>query len=48
MVSGGYNGNTVFDCIYEVQLVPPFTVKTLSRMPKPRQCHCMEIFHAVC
>ena len=44
MVSGGYNGNAVSDCIHEVQLVPPYTVKTLSKMPEPRQRHCMEIF----
>ena len=44
MVSGGYNGNAVSDCIHEVQLVPPYTVKTLSRIPQPRQCHYMEIF----
>ena len=44
LVSGGYNGNTVSDCIHEVQLVPPYTVKTLSRMPEPRRHHSMEIF----
>ena len=44
MVSGGYIGNAVFDCIHEVQLVPPYTMKILSRMPEPRQHHCMEIF----
>ena len=44
MVSGGYNGNAVSDCIHEVQLVSPYTVKTLSRMPEPRQFHSMEIF----
>ena len=45
MVSGGHNGNAVSDCIHEVQLVPPYTVKTLSRMPELRRNHCMEIFH---
>ena len=44
MVTGGYDGNAVSNCIHEVQLVPPYTVKTLSRMPEPRQLHCMEIF----
>ena len=44
MVSGGLNENAVSDCIHEVQLVPPYTVKTLSRMPEPRQFHCMEIY----
>ncbi len=32
------------DCIHAVQLVPPYTVKTLSRMPEPRQGHGTEIF----
>ncbi len=45
MVTGGYDGNAVSDCIHEVQLVPPYSVKTLSRMPEPRQDHCMEIFN---
>ncbi len=44
MVTGGHDGNAVSDCIHEVQLVPPYAVKTLSRMPEPRQLHCMEIF----
>ena len=44
MVTGGYDGNATSDRIYEVQVVPPYTVKTLSRMPEPRQCHCTEIF----
>ena len=44
IVTGGSCGNAVSDCIHEVQLVLPYTVKTLSRMPEPRQCHGMEIF----
>ena len=32
------------DGIHEVQVVPPYTVKTLSRMPEPRQGHCTEIY----
>ena len=44
IISGGQNGNAVTGFIHEVQLVPPYTVKTLSRMPKPRQNHCMEIY----
>ena len=44
MVTGGYNGHATSDKIHEVQVVPPYTVKTLSRMPEPRQCHCTEIF----
>ena len=43
-VTGGHDGNTTSDKIHEVQVVPPYTVKTLSRMPEPRQCHCTEIF----
>ena len=34
----------VCDRIDEVLLVPPYAVKTLSRMPEPRQSHGMEIF----
>ena len=44
MVTGGHDGSAVSDCIHEIQLVPPYTVKILSRMPEPRQDHCMEIF----
>ena len=44
MVTGGHNGNAVFDCIHEVQLVPPYTVKTLSRMPEPRRGHSTQLF----
>ena len=43
MVSSGYDGNATSDRIHEVQLVPPYTVKTLSKMPEPRQNHCTEI-----
>ena len=44
MVTGGRDGNAASDKIHEVQVVPPYTVKTLSRMPEPRQRHCTEIF----
>ena len=44
MVTGGKDGNATSNKIHEVQFVPPYTVKTLSRMPEPRQCHCTEIF----
>ena len=44
MVTGGKDGNATSDKIHEVQVVPPYNVKTLSRMPEPRQCHCTEIF----
>ena len=43
MVTGGYGGNATSDKIHEVQVVPPYTVKTLSKMPEPRQNHCTEI-----
>jgi hypothetical protein len=39
VVTGGHNGNAVSDCIHELQLVPRYTVKTLSRMPEPRLEH---------
>ena len=44
MVTGGYDGNATSDKIHEVQVVPLYTVKTLSIMPEPRQRHCTEIF----
>ena len=41
-VSGGYNEDQdfYFDCIHEVQLKPPYTVKLVSKMPEPRVDHC--------
>ena len=42
IVTGGFDGTA--DCIHEVQLVPPYTAKILTRMPEPRMYHCMEIF----
>ena len=44
MVTGGYDVNATSDKIHKVQVVPPYNVKTLSRMPEPRQNHCTEIF----
>jgi hypothetical protein len=44
IVTGGHNANGVSDCIHEVQLVPPYTVKTLSRMPDPRRDHSTQLF----
>ena len=44
MVTGGHDGNATSDKFHEVQVIPPYTVKTLSRMPKLRQNHCTEIF----
>ena len=44
MVTGGYDGNVISDKIHEVQVVPPYTVRTFSKMPEPRQFHCTEIF----
>ena len=44
MVTGGCDRNDIFDKIHEVQVVPPYIVKTLSRMPEPRRGHCTEIF----
>ena len=41
-VSGGYDEDQDVhsDCIYEVQLKPPYTVKLVSKMPEPRVDHC--------
>jgi predicted nucleic acid-binding Zn-ribbon protein len=45
IVTGGTsNGNAVSDCIHEVQLTPPYTAKTLSRMPEPRLYHSTQLF----
>ena len=44
IVTGGINGNAVFDCIHEVRLVSPYAVKTLLRMPEPRQHHSTQLF----
>ena len=44
MVTGGEDENVTYDEIHEVKLVPPYTVKTLSKMPEPRSGHCTEIF----
>ena len=40
-VTGGYNADqdVYSDCIQEVKLKPPYTVKLLSKMPAPRVCH---------
>ena len=45
-VTGGCinSEDQVSDRIVEVQLVRPYTIKTLSRMPEPRLGHGMEIF----
>ena len=44
MVTGGLHHGAISDKIHEVQVVPPYNVKTLSRMPEPRQRHFTEIF----
>ena len=44
MVIGGDEGHAISDNIHEVQVVPSYTLKTLSRMPEPRQRHCTKIF----
>ena len=40
-VTGGFNANqnVYSDCIHEVELKPPYTVKLLSKMPEPRLGH---------
>ena len=40
-VTGGYNADqdVYSDCIHEVQLKPPYTVKLLSKMPEVRASH---------
>ena len=45
-VTGGYieRVDQISDRVDEVCLIPPYTVKTLSRMPEPRLGHGMEVF----
>ena len=45
-VTGGYNAdqNVYSDCIHEVELKPPYTVKLLSKMPKPTQSYLVIVF----
>ena len=40
-VTGGFNADqdVYSDCIHEVKLKPPYTVKLLSKMPEPRAFH---------
>ena len=40
-VTGGFNGDqrVYSDCIHEVRLKPPYTIKMLSKMPEPRIFH---------
>ena len=40
-VTGGYNADqrVSSDCIHDVELKPPYTVKLLSKMPEPRAYH---------
>jgi N-acetylneuraminic acid mutarotase len=44
IVTGGCRGNALSHCIHEIQLVPPYTSKILSRMPEPRQFHSTQLF----
>ena len=44
IVAGGTEENATSDCIQEVQLVPPYTAKILSRMPEPRRGHNTQLF----
>ena len=41
LVTGGFNANQFAssDCIHEIQLKPPYTVKLVSKMPEPRLRH---------
>ena len=45
-VSGGYNEDQYVysDCIHEVQLKPPYTVKLVSNLPEPRVDHCTVLY----
>ncbi|CAB3990540.1 RING finger 151-like [Paramuricea clavata] len=49
-ISGGYiqpsagRPSKLSDAVYEVQLVPPYSNKILTRLPQPRSSHGMEMF----
>ena len=38
-LAGGYNKGVISDCIYEIQLKPPYAIKLVSKMPEPRADH---------
>jgi hypothetical protein len=44
IVTGGFKGSAISDCIHEVQLTPPYTAKTLSRIQGPRMYHSTQLF----
>ncbi|CAB4004906.1 E3 ubiquitin- ligase NRDP1-like [Paramuricea clavata] len=46
LVTGGYNTDqgVYSDCIHEVQLKPPHTVKLVSKMPEPRIRHSTVLY----
>jgi N-acetylneuraminic acid mutarotase/uncharacterized protein YoxC len=46
LVTGGYNADqgVYSDCIHEVQLKPPHTVKRVSKMPEPRVRHSTVLY----
>ena len=46
LVTGGYGENlrAISNCIHEVQLIPPYNVNILSRMPESRRGHNTQIF----
>ena len=50
LMSGGFvkatdrGWTTISDVVYEVQLVPPYSCKMLTRLPRPRCYHGMEMF----
>jgi hypothetical protein len=46
ILSGGElgSGRKISDKIYEISMVPPYSTKILTTMPKPRYDHTMELF----
>ena len=38
------SGGKIADKIYEISLIPPYSTKVLTTMPKPRLDHTMELF----
>ncbi|XP_028406545.1 kelch-like protein 5 [Dendronephthya gigantea] len=45
LIIGGFDGRVIFDTIYELLLVPPYSSKLLCHMRKKRCAHGVEIFY---
>ena len=48
IVIGGYGDQKIFDAIHEIELVLPYSKKVLSRMPRPRYRHGVNLLKIKC